>query len=197
VTQKLIWLAAFLLGFAGIADAQTVVTLNSETTMINSENAPDAGSPTTVEFRTVDEEVRAIKDDVLALSAELFVLEEALLYPGDSQVAFFVSMDVGEYFDLESVSLQIDGTEVANYLYSEREVGALARGGVQRLHIENLNTGEHELVAVLFGESDQLKNYRSDISLDIEKGIGSKYVELEITDRVTRQQPEFVVNQWE
>lgn len=197
MTQKLIWLAAFLLGFAGIADAQTVVTLNSETTMINSENAPDAGSPTTVEFRTVDEEVRAIKDDVLALSAELFVLEEALLYPGDSQVAFFVSMDVGEYFDLESVSLQIDGTEVANYLYSEREVGALARGGVQRLHIENLNTGEHELVAVLFGESDQLKNYRSDISLDIEKGIGSKYVELEITDRVTRQQPEFVVNQWE
>jgi hypothetical protein len=120
-----------------------------------------------------------------------------LLYPANSQVAFFLSMDVGEYFDLDSVSLQIDGTEVANYLYSEREVGALTRGGVQRLHVENLNVGEHELVAVLAGESDQLKNYRSDVTLDIEKGIGATYVELEITDRVTRQQPEFVVKQWE
>ena len=32
-----------------------------------------------------------------------------------------------EYFDLDSVSLRIDGREVANYLYTEREVDALMR----------------------------------------------------------------------
>ena len=141
--------------------------------------------------------MQSLKKEVLDLNRDLFLLEEELLFPANSQVAFFISMDVGEYFKLDSVSLKIDGKEVSNYLYTEREVGALHRGGVHRLHIENLKTGEHELIAVFTGKGPSTRDYRRGATIKIEKGIGAKYVELRITDRVPKQQPEFVIKEWE
>ena len=149
------------------------------------------------EFRALDEEVQDLKKEVLDLNRDLFLLEEELLFPANSQVAFFISMDVGEYFALDSVSLKIDGKEVANYLYTEREVDALLRGGVHRVHMENLRVGDHELVAVFTGKGPHWRDYRRGATLSLDKGIGAKYVELKITDRVQKQQPEFDIQEWE
>ena len=148
-------------------------------------------------FRSLDRDVQKLKKEVLDLNRDLFLLEEELLFPANSQVAFFISMDVGEYFALDSVNLKIDGKEVANYLYTEREVGALFRGGVHRIHMANLKTGEHELTAVFTGEGPHTRDYRRGATLSFNKGIGAKYLELEITDRVTKQQPEYVIKEWE
>ncbi len=102
-------------------------------TSIAQETAPmDAETALREKFRGLDEDVQDLKKEVLDLNRDLFLLEEELLFPANSQVAFFISMDVGEYFELDSVDLKIDGKEVANYLYTEREVGALVRGGVHR-----------------------------------------------------------------
>ncbi len=149
------------------------------------------------EFRSLDKDVQDLKKEVLDLNRDLFLLEEELLFPANSQVAFFISMDVGEYFELDSVNLKIDGKEVANYLYTEREVGALLRGGVHRVHMANLKTGDHELVAVFTGKGPHTRDYRRGATLNFSKGIGAKYVELEITDRVKKQQPEFEIKEWE
>lgn len=149
------------------------------------------------EFRSLDEDVQSLKKEVLDLNRDLFLLEEELLFPANSQVAFFVSLDVGEYFDLDAINLKIDGKDVSNYLYTEREVGALQRGGVHRLHMENLKVGDHELIAVFTGKGPNVRDYRRGATLNFSKGIGAKYVELEITDRVTKQQPEFVIKEWE
>jgi hypothetical protein len=149
------------------------------------------------EFRSLDEDVQSLKNEVLDLNRDLFLLEEELLFPANSQVAFFISMDVGEYFALDSVNLKIDGKEVANYLYTQREVDALVRGGVHRVHMENLKVGDHELVAVFTGEGPQVRDYRRGATVSIDKGIGAKYVELRITDKVSKQQPEFEIKEWE
>jgi hypothetical protein len=148
-------------------------------------------------FRSLDEDVQDLKNEVLDLNRDLFLLEEELLFPANSQVAFFISLDVGEYFNLDSVNLKIDGKEVANYLYTEREADALVRGGVHRVHMANLKTGEHELIAVFTGAGPHTRDYRRGATLTFDKGIGAKYVELEITDRVKKQQPEFVIKEWE
>nr|MDJ0911465.1 AraC family transcriptional regulator [Woeseiaceae bacterium] len=86
---------------------------------------------------------------------------------------------------------------VANYLYTEREVDALMRGGVHRLHMANLRTGEHELIAIFTGQGPHTRDYRRGATITIDKGIGAKYLELEITDRVSAQQPEFDIREWE
>jgi hypothetical protein len=149
------------------------------------------------EFRGIDQDVQALKKEALDLNRDLFLLEEELLFPANSQVAFFISMDVGEYFDLDSVSIKNDGKEVTNYLYTARETDALIRGGVHRVHMANLKTGDHEVVAVFVGHGPNIRDYRRGATLNFNKGIGAKYVELEITDRVKKQQPEFIIKEWE
>ncbi len=149
------------------------------------------------EFRSIDKDVQTLKKEVLDLNRDLFLLEEELLFPANSQVAFFISMDVGEYFEVDSVNIKIDGKDVANYLYTEREADALVRGGVHRVHMANLKTGDHELVAIFTGKGPHVRDYRRGATLNFNKGIGAKYVELEITDRVKKQQPEFVIKEWE
>ena len=158
---------------------------------------PDADAASRDQFRQLDQDVQSLKKEVLDLNRDLFLLEEELLFPANSQVAFFLSMDVGEYFELDSVQLKIDGKEVANYLYTAREVDALVRGGVHRVHMANLKTGEHELVAIFTGKGPNIRDYRRGATLVFDKGIGAKYVELEITDRVRKQQPEFIIKEWE
>ena len=146
---------------------------------------------------SVAAEVQDLKAAVLDLNRELFMLEEELLYPANTQIAVFLSMDVGEFFELDSVELEVDGKEVNKYLYSEREVQALHRGGVQRLYLGNLKAGQHELVALFTGVGPHGRDYRRGATLAFDKGIGAKFVELKISDRVSKMQPEFVVTEWE
>jgi len=152
---------------------------------------------TTPEARTVDQDVQALKKELVDLNRDLFRLEEELLYPASTQVAVFLSVNLGTFFALDSVQLELDGKEVANYLYTEREVEALHRGGVQKLYLGNLKAGEHELVAVFTGKGPHDRDYRRGTTVKFEKAVGAKYVELRITDREASLQPEFAVRQWE
>ncbi len=154
----------------------------------------DAAAPDT---RGLDQEVQGLKKDVVDLNRDLFVLEEELLFPANTQVAVFLSMDVGDFFALDSVQLKIDQKEVINYLYTPREVEALLRGGVHRLYLGNLKVGKHELVAFFSGKGPNDRDYKRGASLSFEKGIGAKYLELKINDRQRKQQPEFEIKDWE
>jgi hypothetical protein len=155
--------------------------------------ALDSGSDT----RALDEEVQGLKKDVVDLNKDLFVLEEELLFPASTQVAVFVSMDVGDFFALDSVQLKIDQKEVTSYLYTPREVEALMKGGVHRLYVGNLKVGSHELVAFFTGKGPNERDYKRGASLKFEKGVGGKYLELKITDRQRKLQPEFEIKDWE
>jgi hypothetical protein len=157
-------------------------------------DAPADAAPDT---RGLDQEVQGLKKDVVDLNRDLFVLEEELLFPANTQVAVFLSMDVGEFFGLDSVQLKIDQKEVINYLYTPREVEALLRGGVHRLYLGNLKVGKHELVAFFSGKGPNERDYKRGASVTFEKGIGAKYLELKINDRQRKQQPEFEIKDWE
>lgn len=149
------------------------------------------------ESRTLDEQVQDLKKLAVDLNRDLFLLEEELLFPANTQVAVFVSMDVGEFFALDSVELKLDDKDVTNYLYTEREVDALHRGGVQRVFVGNLRAGEHELIAMFTGGGTHERDYRRGATISFEKGIGPKYIELTISDRENKLQPEFVVREWD
>lgn len=140
--------------------------------------------------------IESIKQAMLALNRDLFILEEELLFPGNTQLAVFVSMDVGQFFQLDAVKLTLDEKPVTHYLYSERQVDALKRGGVQRLYLGNIKAGDHELVAVYTGRGPEGRNYRRAVSFDFEKSTGIKQLELKIVDDESMQQPEFQIVEW-
>ena len=173
--------------------------------------APPAAAPTTAadtapaaapdappaDFKTLDQEVQGLKKDVIDLNKDLFVLEEELLFPANTQVALYVSMDVGTFFALDSVTIKIDNKEVKNYLYTAREADALLKGGVQQIYLGNLKVGKHELVAFFTGKGPVERDYKRGATITFDKGVGAKYLELKITDRVAKHQPEFAIKDWE
>lgn len=188
LTAKVALLAGFLAlqATAGAALAQTAAPAVA--------SPPAAAQPSS---GAVDGQVQSLKSDVLDLNRDLFVLEQELLYPANTQVAVFVSMDAGTFFALDSVQLKIDGKEVANYLYTPRETHALVQGGVQRLYVGNLKVGKHELVAFLTGKGPHDLDYTRGATLDFQKDIGAKYLELTITDDQRKLQPQFRIKDWE
>ncbi len=156
-----------------------------------------SAEPLTDKGKGLDKQVEDLKQAVIELNRELFILEEELLFPGNTQVSIFLSLDIGNYFKLDSVQLHIDNKELTNHLYTEREVKALQRGGVQRLYLGNIKAGEHELVAFFTGVGPKGRDYKRGATVSFSKGIGPKYLELKIVDSVALQQPDFEVREWE
>ena len=146
---------------------------------------------------TLDGRVQDVKSDVIKLNRDLLVLEEELLFPANTQVALFVSMDVGKMFELDSVQIKLDDKVVANYLYTALEVEALHRGGVQRVYLGNLRTGDHELTAFFTGRGPHERDYKRGATVKFEKTTEAKYIELRIQDSTGKLQPEFDVKLWQ
>jgi hypothetical protein len=145
----------------------------------------------------LDNRIQDVKGEVIRLNRDLLVLEEELLFPAGTQVALFVSMDVGKLFSLDSVQVKLDDKVVANHLYTPLEVQALHRGGVQRVWLGNLKTGEHELVAFFTGKGPHDRDYKRGTTIRFEKGTEPKYIELRIKDSTAKLQPEFDVKVWQ
>ena len=145
----------------------------------------------------LDNRIQEVKASVIQLNRDLLVLEEELLFPANTQMAVFVSMDVGKMFSLDSVQVQIDGKLVASYLYTPLEVQALHRGGVQRLYLGNLRTGTHELVAFFTGGGPHSRDYKRAATVKFDKDTQAKYVELRIRDSEAKLQPEFDIKFWQ
>jgi len=150
-----------------------------------------------LEEGSLDAEIEALKKEVLALNRDLFILEEDLLFPPNTQFSIFLSMDAGALFSLDSVQIKINDKNIANHLYTERELTALKRGGVQRLYIGNLPSGEHEIVAIFTGVGPKGRDYRRGESAVIEKTTEPQFVEFMIADDTGKEQPQFDVRVWE
>ena len=59
-------------------------------------------------------DIQSIKKEIVKLNRDLFILEEDLLFPANTQFSVFLSMDIGEYFSLDSVQIKIDDKIVTN-----------------------------------------------------------------------------------
>jgi len=128
------------------------------------------------QMRGLDDKVQKIKTDVLAIAAQLNQLEEKLLYPSDTQIAIFVSVAEGEKFRLDAVDIEMDGKSVAHHLYTFKELEALQKGGVQRIYVGNVRTGEHPLHVTVIGKSEGGSDLQDGENFTITKNIGPKLV---------------------
>ncbi len=159
--------------------------------------AAAASAPTpAAEQAALDARVQGLKAEVIRLNRDLLVLEEELLFPAGTQVAVFISMDVGRLFELESVQIKLDDKVISQHLYTPLEVQALHRGGVQRVFVGNLRAGTHAIDAFFTGRGPHERDYKRGTTLKFEKGTEPRYIELRIKDVLAKLQPEFEVKVW-
>jgi hypothetical protein len=139
----------------------------------------------------VADDLEQIKSSLLALKRDLVILDEDLLFPASSQVAVFLSMDIGELFQLDAVTLKLNGKEVAHHLYTDRQVDALYRGGIQKLFVGNVKQGQNRLTAFFTGRGPSGRDYRRATTVEFDKSFEPAFVELAISDSGAKYQPEF------
>ena len=157
--------------------------------------APAASAPAAPQA-SLDTRVQDLKAEVIRLNRDLLILEEELLFPAGTQVAVFVSMDVGKLFELESVQIKLDDKVISQHLYTAQEVQALHRGGVQRIFVGNLRAGNHAIDAFFTGRGPHERDYKRGTTLKFDKGNEPRYIELRIKDSQAKLQPEFEVKVW-
>ena len=143
----------------------------------------------------LDEQVQDIKSDVLSIGAELNQLEEKLLYPSGTQVAIFVSLAKGDLMRLDAVRLQIDGRLVAHHIYSVKELEALRKGGVQRIYIGNVTTGDHQLEVLMDGKADGGADFSRTEHFTVRKEVKPKMVGLTLAGPGTSTTP-IALGEW-
>lgn len=147
-------------------------------------------------LKSISKGVQELKDDVVSLNKGLRMMEEKLLFPSSTKYSVFVSMSSGLFFTLESVKLKLDGKLVATHMYSEKQRSALARGGIHKLYITNLNQGKHTATAFFTGLGPNGRSYKLAKTLDFEKSDAGEYLELAIRDDGQAQEPVVFLKQW-
>ena len=70
------------------------------------------------QIKGLDEQVQEIKKDVLAISTELQRLEEKLLYPSNTQVSVFISVENDSQYNPDAIQIKMDNKKVAYHIYS-------------------------------------------------------------------------------
>ena len=141
--------------------------------------------------KLLDQEMEDIKKALVGLKRDLVILEEDLLFPASSQVSVFLSLDVGEFFALDAVTLKVNGKEVTHHLYTRKQVEALLRGGVQKLFVGNVKQGGNRVTAFFTGTGKEGRDFRRATTVEFEKGFEPTFIELAITDETADYQPDF------
>ena len=144
----------------------------------------------------LDKDLADFKRDVLEVNKRLLLLEEELLFPADTQVGIYVSLDVGHFFQPDSITLELDGEVLTSHLYTEKEIRALKNGAVQRLALANVKNGDHELTAFITGIGPAGREVRQGVTGHFDKNHGRHFVQLHIEDDTAKQQPRFRFRDW-
>lgn len=143
------------------------------------------------------QDINDLKEQVIALNRDLFILQEELLFPAETQVAVFLSIDSGSFFNLDSVEIIIDKKPVQFHLYTEHQRQALERGGIQKIWIGNIKQGEHEIVVHFKGLTYKQRAIERATSLNFEKTDEPAMLEIRIVDATQDMRPHFSIKQWQ
>jgi hypothetical protein len=126
----------------------------------------------------LDDQVQEVKSDALAIATELQQLEEKLLFPSSTQLAVFVSFAEGAALELDSIQIRVDGERVAHHIYEFKELGALRKGGVQRIYTGNIAAGAHRMEVTMAGTLPGGAGFDETESFEFRKDVEPKIIDL-------------------
>ena len=150
---------------------------------------PDAN-----ETLPLDDEMAAVRRGYVELRRDMLVADPSAIVPAAAQVAFYVSIDPQTEATLNAVSIGVDGREICQQHSAEREVGALKRGGADRLYVGSLPANAQILAATFAGVTHDGKRYSVTTNVDLPATDLPRYVELQLAHTSTKGRPDIVVH---
>jgi hypothetical protein len=154
-----------------------------------------SGAPA-ISFQQLDAAAEEILTDVVALGAEMAVLEESRELSPKNQLLVLVSVDPSAFFKLEAVQVKINDRTAAYHQYTEKELAALAQGGSHRLFWDDVPTGRHQLTASLFGQVPKDPDFQREATHILLSGVGRRVIELHVGTGKNQTFPELTIREW-
>ena len=158
-----------------------------------STNAEDLAGVTNSE---VSRSIIDIKQSVLELNRGLYQLEQDLLHPVTTQVAIYLSLKFGVFFEPHSVRVWIDNKPSAQHLYTQKQLDILKQGAVHPLAELNVGFGMHRVKAVVSGLDANKKSRELVIEKNFEKTAGPLYIEFKVQDDRQSKTSSLVIGRW-
>ena len=106
-----------------------------------------AAEPSSEKALLLDQNIQALKDEVLQFNRDALTAEENYQYPEHSRVEVYVSVETQALL-LQRITVSIDGGEPVTYAYKDSDARSLVRSrGLQRLGRFNVSKGAHRISA--------------------------------------------------
>ena len=140
----------------------------------------------------IEDTLATLQAEYAALVGELDAIETELLHPASSRVVVYLSMDVKEPLDIQSMDLEIDGRVAAHLLYTTHEANALFMGGAQQAYLGNLEPGVHRLRATLRSLGKRGKTVTQAAEFEFEKTFAATVLECAISGAGGNAKPTLV-----
>lgn len=148
------------------------------------------------DFRQLDGDVQAIREDLLDIQQELSQLEALSRYPQAEQLVVLLSVANDVPGQLEQVSLLLDGVAVSQHLYTGNEVMALREGGIHRIYAGGLGSGRHLLEVSVRGQLTRGRTFQEVQRLPLDKKPGRTFMEIHLGPGRTPSTPEITLREW-
>jgi len=149
-------------------------------------------------FVQLDVAAERVLNKVVALGAQMAVLEEAQQSLSQTRLLVLVTVDPSPFFQLGAIQLHIDERMVSFHQYTETELAALQKGGSHRLFWDNVPVGQHKLTVSMMRRVPKDSDFHRKSTLVITSGEGSRVVELRIAsdESEPRAFPEMRLKEW-
>ncbi len=141
-------------------------------------------------------DVSNVKQSVLELNQALYQLEQDLLSPSTTQIAFYVSLRSGEFFEPLGLEIRAGDLPPVHHIYTERQVQALRLGAVHPVASLNIGPGRHQIQALLKGVDQKGQPRELAITQIVEKTAKPLLLEVTISDLPEQRTAEAQLRAW-
>lgn len=141
-------------------------------------------------------DLQGLKGELLNLNRDIAQLEKELLFPS-TEAAVVVTLEPGSALKVIDVKLFIDEKDAGYHLYTDAELIALTKGGMQRIYTGNLGSGQHTLKAVINLRSAKGEEQQRVATYSFSKGAQRKVIELKPVMQATTRQGDVLFREWD
>lgn len=141
-------------------------------------------------------DLQGLKGELLNLNRDISQLERELLFPS-TEAAVVVSLEPGSDLKVIDIKLLVDDKDAGYHLYTDAELAALAKGGMQRLYTGNLTSGQHVLKAVINLRGAKGEELQRTGTYPFAKGAQRKIIEVKPVMQATTSQGDVRFREWD
>jgi hypothetical protein len=151
--------------------------------------APAAEAP-------LPKDLQGLKGELLNLNRDITQLEKELLFPS-TETAVVIALDSGATVKIVDVKVTLDDKDVGYHYYSDAELAALAKGGMQRIYAGNVSSGPHTLKTAITVRDAAGKETQRFATYNFTKSAQRKAIEVKVADSANPAQGNIRFREWE